>query len=550
MSTTTSEKKKASIRFAPLPDPRRSVLLDEDGVEYPIEQEDSGRIPASVSLAIVGAFSPQPPTLTLTTVSSNIPSSPLLIYDEPQHSRSSSSTATPSPSSSSSTSKRWSKSLLAPFISVSKKHKKSSSPSPESSSSYASSSSTPNSMYSLTPTQSPLCEHTRSATSDGTGWGAALSRWASGGSLSSHSNPGKAYGFGAPLTRTQSTQSWKKGKNRRQPSFTSSSASEARASGLLSSLHSDKPGKGTRLLNGRVYGAKRSAHNPNANPFANISSTYPDNEFVEWGYGGAGSVRNQKDGVGGRVWNRLAQEGSMYQEDDGSGMGWVKRRREQREREAREKAEKEAKEKEEREKAEKEQQQEDLSASVSSESTLTSGTSEAGAETDVTTPPESPVQVVSDVGEDEKKPEYVPTPTPVPSNQPTPTPSRQQSLLTPIPSSTSTPPPPSSTKVDDHVTRAVNVPMPMRHVRNHSGSKSLLREEILQIVGPEKLEQVQSSSPSSSESESDSDDEDEDDEEGSEDDEDDEDEVDDEALRKTSLGAGVEMVSRHTHHKA
>jgi hypothetical protein len=101
------------------------------------------------------------------------------------------------------------------------------------------------------------------------------------------------------------------------------------------------------MLNGRVYGARGN----NENPFANARDE-ADPAFVEWGHGGMGSVRN---GVGGEMWKRLQSEnssvmvGSVESEtwgknaddgDDGSGMGWVKRRREQREKQKMEEEEK------------------------------------------------------------------------------------------------------------------------------------------------------------------------------------------------------------------
>ncbi|KZT11573.1 uncharacterized protein LAESUDRAFT_755209 [Laetiporus sulphureus 93-53] len=116
-----------------------------------------------------------------------------------------------------------------------------------------------------------------------------------------------------------------------------------------------RSGSGTRMLNGRVYGAKRMN---GKNAFANVRTEEP--EFVEWGYGGMGSVR-ASGGAG--IWSRL-QAGSGVSigahesdskprgrpstansarddDDDGSGMAWVKRRREQRERELREQERKE-----------------------------------------------------------------------------------------------------------------------------------------------------------------------------------------------------------------
>lgn len=170
------------------------------------------------------------------------------------------------------------------------------------------------------------------------------------------------------------------------------------------------------MLNGRIYGAKRHPVQSNANPFA---SARDEPEFVEWGYGGMGSVRASKD-VASAVWKgfhangnsdtsshkttalgagggrstasarRMAQtvpESSMGSvvvgggdEDDGSGMGWVKRRKA--EREAKLRAEREAKERAEREAGEDEKEPrksgESMSASTLSTSTSSGGTTGAG----------------------------------------------------------------------------------------------------------------------------------------------------------------------------
>jgi hypothetical protein len=93
------------------------------------------------------------------------------------------------------------------------------------------------------------------------------------------------------------------------------------------------------MLNGRVYGARKNNHR-SGNVFDNIPDKEP--EFVEWGYGGMGSVRS------GGIWSKvqsdqknfLGQNGvrgrpgapATEDDDDGSGMGWVKKRREERER--------------------------------------------------------------------------------------------------------------------------------------------------------------------------------------------------------------------------
>lgn len=111
------------------------------------------------------------------------------------------------------------------------------------------------------------------------------------------------------------------------------------------------------MLNGRVYGSKRQ---PPADPFANVRD---EPEFVEWGYGGMGSVTHSSDSKysalakgapallshgqaqkipvgGGRGGAAVAVErkgGGDDDDDDGSGMGWVRKRKLERERLAREK---------------------------------------------------------------------------------------------------------------------------------------------------------------------------------------------------------------------
>ncbi|KAI0818490.1 hypothetical protein BC629DRAFT_656533 [Irpex lacteus] len=115
------------------------------------------------------------------------------------------------------------------------------------------------------------------------------------------------------------------------------------------------PRKQLRMLNGRVYGGRRNNLN-NVNLFATARS---DPEFVEWGYGGMGSVKTAAS-VGNTKYSRVqgsaaigsaeengwgsAQRGRQPadDDDDGSGMAWLKRRREERERAKAEAAEKAA----------------------------------------------------------------------------------------------------------------------------------------------------------------------------------------------------------------
>lgn len=91
------------------------------------------------------------------------------------------------------------------------------------------------------------------------------------------------------------------------------------------------PVRQQRMLNGRVYGARQSLPN---------TTTTQEPAFVEWGYGGMGAV----DALGGSTQyarlqssNKLSlgTEASTAEEDDGSGMAWVMKRRAAREEKAR-----------------------------------------------------------------------------------------------------------------------------------------------------------------------------------------------------------------------
>jgi len=81
------------------------------------------------------------------------------------------------------------------------------------------------------------------------------------------------------------------------------------------------------MLNGRVYGARKT-HHPSTNVFQNIPDKEP--EFVEWGYGGMGSVHS------GGMWAKVQTRAPEADDNDASGMGWVKKRREERDRKKRE----------------------------------------------------------------------------------------------------------------------------------------------------------------------------------------------------------------------
>lgn len=100
-------------------------------------------------------------------------------------------------------------------------------------------------------------------------------------------------------------------------------------------MHAASDGSGTaqrpqRMLNGRVYGAKRAKERLQPQP-----SMEP--EFSEWGYGGMGSVSTS--GEYGKLQSNASSIGGARggdDDDDGSGMTWIRKRREKREQEARE----------------------------------------------------------------------------------------------------------------------------------------------------------------------------------------------------------------------
>lgn len=308
------------------------------------------------------------------------------------------------------------------------------------------------------------------------------------------------------------------------------------------------------MLNGRVYGGPK--RDPNANPFANARDEEP--EFVEWGYGGMGSVKGAKSaGVSGTNWDRLhgngsvngsKQQGSGTQEtedengDDGSGMGWVKKRREKREREERER-----KEKEEREKLEQEKGPKGTDDLVPGSEELASG----------------PTTNFETVPTDHDRTAVVPTiATPelsILTSDPV-TFTHEPSMPRPTtPASTSTATgvihplssPSTSPSVEkEYIHETISIPTrTYHHHRGHSRSASrdtipLSLSSGTSVTSPKVIEEIHNSSSSASESESESDSEDigEEDADAEDDDEEEDDEL--EKRRKTAFSAGVEKVSR------
>ena len=280
------------IRFAPLPDPRRSVLVTEHGEELPLpsvfDDDDPSGIPIpklrdlhtsphSSLLLGDGAVTPREiPTIVTSGPSSPVqtsrpsPPSPARVSEPPAPSTATIAPAAVFPSASSS---RLAKRLFYPFRQKGDDSRRSGSR-----------------------------DSSSSRDDSPSSWGTPLGHWRSAdeGFRATSANP--------------------------EPHFRLRSATPTQP-------------KPKRMLNGRVYGARK---HQSTNVFDNIPDEEP--EFVEWGYGGMGSVKaggmwarvqsDQKIFIGhdedrGR---RGAPQSSPDDEDDGSGMGWLKKRREERER--------------------------------------------------------------------------------------------------------------------------------------------------------------------------------------------------------------------------
>ncbi|QRW26909.1 hypothetical protein RhiXN_01504 [Rhizoctonia solani] len=267
-------------------------------------------------------------------------------------------------------------------------------------------------------------------------------------------------------------------------------------------MHSTSDGTGarpTRMLNGRVYGARRARERLQPQP-----SMEP--EFSEWGYGGMGSVSNA--GQYSKLQSNTSSLGGRAaddDEDDGSGMGWVRKRKEKKEREEREKKEAE----EAAAKAAQAQAEEASNPPRTSTETAGSSTTVHPDRSETPTAPQTPTGTAP--------------------------PTRANSTVSPRPRTVSSPPSRqnSITTVtsDRHHPTVVSVPV-------HRGrQESALSSSV--VTSPETSPERSSGSSRSSSS---SDDEDESSNTGREDDDEEEEEN---QKRKTALSAGVEKISRH-----
>ena len=126
-------------------------------------------------------------------------------------------------------------------------------------------------------------------------------------------------------------------RHKNSPSLSSSLnplAHRSKSTPLPSRQYTPSAKPGMRMLNGRVYGRKRPYSQASIDPFSTARNTEP--EFVEWGYGGMGSNKSNTNSSMGSAW-KVVQNGTNASsfgndEDDSSGMAWVKKRKAERER--------------------------------------------------------------------------------------------------------------------------------------------------------------------------------------------------------------------------
>lgn len=371
-------------------------------------------------------------------------------------------------------------------------------------------------------------------------------------------------GFGVPLCRSTSDNTAQKRAPKRKTGFlgftqSNSSSSDAgiwrtqSASGDMRRVKSREsedvrrprsgssnepygPRKQLRMLNGRVYGAKRS-NLGKTNLFASARSEEP--EFVEWGYGGMGSVKTAASVGADNKWSRVTGSsaigsgtGDSWQkdsrsravadpEDDGGGMAWLKKRREQREREKNEaaaaKPATEAIEKENRD------------------------------EPPHVEPVDAKLQTVEEPMQEEPKtvePEYVTTAITLPAHH-RPTHHHSRSMER-VPSSANHNIRMPERRDSEDTARAASPPMSKAYLADAEQIVGELDGEVESVIRTRRESQSSTNSTGSSSVGTEDEDADvEDSPKDSDREEDDDDSGDDDANRRTALGAGVEKISRH-----
>jgi hypothetical protein len=262
------------IRFAPLPDPRRSVLVTDDGVELPLPFPDDENALASVPAAPPAAADASPSTPTsakrLRDADSGewaAISSPTAIVDGSPDSLATPQALPGAPKPQSPYPATTALPSGGGYVDYT--------PAPAPSSGMLGKTKR---LFGLGKSDKAL---TQSQSLDDLPRGGALGlfRAESRDSVASFSSLAS---FGTPISRTQSSASAKHAPPRR--AATTSAAAGAR--GVV-------PARGKLMLNGRVYGSKRALAQQNLFETAKTE----EQEFVEWGYGGMGAVKSKSESV-------------------------------------------------------------------------------------------------------------------------------------------------------------------------------------------------------------------------------------------------------------
>ncbi|CUA72207.1 hypothetical protein RSOLAG22IIIB_00870 [Rhizoctonia solani] len=425
------------IRFAPLPEPRREVTVDEDGTEIPC---------ASTCATDATAYPVQSPATTSVTLDRT----DSLVTD------SGASTNSTDETQSQKSAKRSKRNSLLRFVGLGSSSSLSKRPS------------------------------TVSLPTSDSGLFSTMFR-----TTSRESSSGEPSGY------TSDNSIARRKSSPLRPSSAGGRPSSGYASFGAPLAHSVSDGTGARpqrMLNGRVYGARRARER-----LQSLPSMEP--EFSEWGYGGMGSVSQ------GSEYSKLQSKtsslggpGGNDDEDDGSGLTWVRKRKEKKEREEREKREAE-------EAAAKAAQAEaEATSNPPRTSTETAGSSTTvhAERSETPTAPQTPAGTTTAISPPRSRTISSP-------------PSRQNSGATVTP--------------DRHHPTVVAVPA-------HRGRQEASVPNSSVVTSPETSPERSSGSSRRSSS---SDDEDAEDSTGREDEE----EEEENQKRKTALSAGVEKISRH-----
>ena len=323
--SSNPQARKVQVKFAPLPDPRK---LEENEVESPTSTSDSDdlaydEVRKGSLIGNISGFRSSKVSLE------NDQNNGLIDGQQPSNKPKSSP--------------RWStKRLLRPLL------PKSATPNALSSSENTGSLYRPSSMDSIRSTQSAAAYSSEipvegaSPSSRGLGNNQrSASDLEQRRTRSANNNSSGPLSWMSPLTLTTSESGLSSAKRILSGSTASSSSigyDVRRTHSNTSDVAAGAPKK-RFMLNGRVYGTRRGGLTPDPNSLQRTVEP----EFVEWGQMGLGSVRHVPSStasapttttLAGKTPAAVGKSTDEYQNDDGGGMAWVRKRKAQREQRA------------------------------------------------------------------------------------------------------------------------------------------------------------------------------------------------------------------------